>query len=146
MARGFTLIEMLVVVTIFGILAALVGPSFQDLILRQRIRTAAYDLMADLTFARSEAVKRNASVTISRVGTWTGGWTITDAGGTTLRQHPAFPDAIEITMGSASVDFLLNGRASATASFTIDDAGGNSTIPARCIAVDPSGRPQSKEC
>ena len=143
--RGFTLIELVIVVAIFGVLAALAGPAFSDFVIRQRIRNAGYDLMADLTFARSEAVKRNKSVTVSKSGTWTGGWAITDVDGNTLKQHAAFPDTITITMASASVDFLLNGRASATTAFTIDDAGGKSTIPARCIAVDPSGRPRSTE-
>jgi type IV fimbrial biogenesis protein FimT len=144
--RGFTLIEMVIVVTIVAILAALTGPAFRDFVVRQRIRTAGYDLMADLTFARSEAIKRNSSVTITRDGSnWTGGWTITDSGGNTIRNHPAFADSITITMGAASIDFLLNGRASATALFTVDDADGKTTIPARCIAVDPSGRPRSTE-
>jgi type IV fimbrial biogenesis protein FimT len=143
--RGFTLIELVIVVAIFGVLAALAGPAFSDFVIRQRIRNAGYDLMADLTFARSEAVKRNASVTFGKSGTWTGGWTITDVDGNALKQHAAFPDTITITMGTNSVDFLLNGRASTTAAFTIDDAGGKSTIPARCIAVDPSGRPRSTE-
>jgi type IV fimbrial biogenesis protein FimT len=144
--RGFTLIEMVIVVTIISILAALTGPAFRDMVIRQRIRTAGYDLMADLTFARSEAIKRNSSVTITKGGSnWTGGWTITDTGGATLRSHPALPDTVTITMAKSSIDFLLNGRASSSASFTIDDADGKSNIPAHCVSVDPSGRPRSTD-
>jgi type IV fimbrial biogenesis protein FimT len=143
--HGFTLVEAVIVITVIGLLASLAGPAFQDFIVRQRIRNAAYDLMVDLTFARSEAVKRNAVVTISRAETWTGGWTITDAAGNTLRRHSKFPDAVAITMSGASIDFLLNGRASAGASFTIDDSAGKSNIPARCIAVDRSGRSRSTQ-
>jgi Tfp pilus assembly protein FimT len=47
--------------------------------IQQNIRNAAYELMSDLIFARSEAVKRNTSVTVSKVGTWTGGWTLPQA-------------------------------------------------------------------
>jgi Type II transport protein GspH len=89
-------------------------------------------------------VKRNLPVSMSKTGTWTGGWKVA-AGATTLRQHPALSPNITITMGSSSVDYLLNGRASASASFTIDDTAGKASIVARCVSVDPGGRPQSLE-
>ena len=140
--RGFTLVEAVIVLFMVGVVATLAGPSFQLFIIQQNVRNAAYELMSDLTYARSEAVKRNASVTVSKVGTWSGGWTVA-AGATTLRQHPAFPSSITITMANPSVDFYLNGRASAAAAFTIDDAGGSASIPAQCVSVDPAGRPRS---
>ena len=142
--RGFTLVEMVIVVFMVGVLAALAGPMFRDFIVQQSIRNAAFELMSDLTYARSEAVKRNLSVTMSETGTWAGGWKVA-AGATTLRQHPAFSPDITITMGSSSVDFLLNGRASGAAKFTVDDTGGKASIVARCVSVDPGGRPQSLE-
>ena len=141
-ARGFTIVEAVIVVFIVIAIATLAGPYFRSFIVQQSIRNAAYELMSDLTYARSEAVKRNATVTVTKVGTWSGGWTIA-AGATTLRQHPAFPTSITITMANPSVDFHLNGRASATAAFTVDDADGQSAIPAQCVSVDPSGRPRS---
>ena len=140
--RGFTLVELIVVLFMLVVVATLAGPQFRAFIIQQNIRNAAYELMSDLTFARSEAVKRNTSVTVSKVGTWTAGWTVA-VGGTTLRQHAAFPSSITITMANPSVDFYLNGRASATASFTIDDTGALASIPAQCVSVDPAGRPRS---
>jgi type IV fimbrial biogenesis protein FimT len=142
--QGFTLVELIVAVLLVSVFATLAGPPFRDFIIRQRIRNAAYELMSDITFARSEAVKRNTAVTLSRAGTWSGGWTVAD-GATTLRQHPALLATITITAGNSSVDFLMNGRASSAIAFTIDDAGGSASIPARCVSVDPSGRPQSAE-
>jgi type IV fimbrial biogenesis protein FimT len=142
-ARGFTLVELLTVISIIGVLAALVGPAFLDFVVGQRIRNAAYELVADLSFARSEAIKRNATVTMTNAGTWTAGWTIADSGGTTLRQHAAFPATISITMGANSLGFSRDGRASAASSFTIDDSGGKAAIPPRYICVDLSGRPRS---
>jgi type IV fimbrial biogenesis protein FimT len=140
--RGFTLVEVMVVLFMLVVIATLAGPFFRSFIIQQGIRNAAYELMSDLVFARSEAVKRNASVTVSKVGTWSGGWTVAE-GATTLRQHAAFPSSITITMASPSVDFFLNGRASAAASFTIDDTDGQASIPAQCVSVDPAGRPRS---
>jgi type IV fimbrial biogenesis protein FimT len=135
---------MVIVVFMVGVLATLAGPMFRDFIIQQSIRNAAFELMSDLTYARSEAVKRNLPVKISKTGTWTGGWKVA-AGATTLRQHPALSPNITITMASSSVDFLLNGRASSAASFTIDDTAGKASIVARCVSVDPGGRPQSVE-
>ena len=143
--HAFTLIELVIVMTIIGIFAALAGPGFQDFVAGQRIRTAAYDLIADLNFARSEAIKRNGTVTVTRVGNWTGGWTITDTGGATLRAHPAFSGVMSIAMANPSVAFSLNGRASPSASFTIDDTAGKSNIVARYVCVDLSGRPRSSD-
>ncbi len=142
--RGFTVVEVVMVMVMVAVLATLAGTPFRDFMIQQNIRNASFELMSDLIFARSEAVKRNTSVTISKVGTWTNGWTVA-AGATTLRQHPAFTSNITITMASASVDFLLSGRASTVASFTVDDTEGKSSIVARCVSVDPGGRPQSVE-
>jgi len=140
--RGFTLVEVMIVLFMVVVIATLAGPQFRAFITQQTIRNAAYELMSDLIFARSEAVKRNTSVTVSKVGTWTGGWTVA-AGGTTLRQHPAFPSSITITMPDPSVDFYLNGRASAVAGFTVDSAVRRASNPAQCVSVDPAGRPKS---
>jgi type IV fimbrial biogenesis protein FimT len=86
--RGFTLIEALVTMTILAVLAGMSAASFSWLNQTTRIRSAAFDLVADLDFARSEAIKRNANVVVTPNGSWSNGWTVT-FGGTTLRQHGA---------------------------------------------------------
>lgn len=143
--RGFTLVELVIVILVVAILGALAAPAFQSFIRQQRIRTATYDLISDLSFARSEATKRSATVTMSKAGTWTGGWTITDAGGTTLRTHPAFASEIIITMGSSSIAFSLDGRASPASSFSVDDTAGSASVPIRYVCVDVSGRARSSD-
>ncbi len=145
-AAGFTAIEMLVVVAIVVILASIAMPSFADFTVNQRLRLASYDLVADLTFARGEAVKRNGSVTIARAGTsWAGGWTITDANGNTLRTHPALANTVAESTGPANVAFGLDGHlvGTSTATFTFDDVTSKATIPVRKVVVDPSGRPRT---
>jgi type IV fimbrial biogenesis protein FimT len=54
-------------------------PSFIDFIAAQRVRTTASDLMADMAFARAEAIKESRIVIVEPVGgagTWKDGWRI----------------------------------------------------------------------
>ena len=63
-SHGFTAIELMVVVAIMAILAALAGPSFAPLIERWRVRDAAETLTSSIYFARSEAIKRGGNIII----------------------------------------------------------------------------------
>ena len=69
-ARGFTLLEVMVVVAIIAVLAALAGPSFTPIIERWRVRSAAEDLTSTFYLARSEAIKRGGGITIDATGGW----------------------------------------------------------------------------
>jgi type IV fimbrial biogenesis protein FimT len=55
---GLTLIELMVVIVVVGVLALVAVPSVRDLILMQRLRSINAQLVTDLQFARSEAVRR----------------------------------------------------------------------------------------
>ena len=87
---GITLIELMVVVALVAILAAMAAPNLSDLFINNRLSTAANELVAALNTARSEAMKRGAVVTMRRCGSvdpetgcaaasgkgedWGGGW------------------------------------------------------------------------
>lgn len=78
---GFTLIEVMVVVSIVAILAALAAPSFVEMLRRNRLSAAVSALQVSLSLARSEAVKRGADARVTvaantAAGVWTNGWTV----------------------------------------------------------------------
>ena len=64
--RGFTLIELLVVLTVSAILLSLAAPSFSRLIQSTKISGAVNTFLADLRFARSEAIRLGGTVTMCR--------------------------------------------------------------------------------
>ena len=63
--RGLTLVELMVPVAIMAILVVLAVPSFNAFLARERLSEAAEGLAQDLQLAKSEALRRNADVTIS---------------------------------------------------------------------------------
>ena len=62
--KGFTLLELMVVLAIAGVLMAVGIPAMGDFIRNSRITSAANDVMAALHFTRSEAIKRRDPVTL----------------------------------------------------------------------------------
>jgi type IV fimbrial biogenesis protein FimT len=79
-ARGFTLIEMVVVVAIVGILVGLGASSYSAWIANSRIRTAAETLASGLSAARNEAIKRNRLVRFHLVSDLGAGCTLSSSG------------------------------------------------------------------
>lgn len=59
--KGFTLIELLITVAVLGIAMAIAVPGMKSLLNNQRMKTASFDLVTTVMFARSEAVKFGAS-------------------------------------------------------------------------------------
>ena len=64
-SKGFTLIEVLIVVGIIGIMAAIVIPSISSWLPNYRLKGAARDLYGAAMKAKGEAVKRNTSCALT---------------------------------------------------------------------------------
>src|SRR5260370_38068791 len=72
---GFTMVELMATLAAFAILLTIAAPSFREYTANQAIKAAGFTLTSDLVYTRSEAVTRNASVTIAPIGgDWTKGW------------------------------------------------------------------------
>ena len=89
--RGFTAIELMVVVAIVAVLAALAGPSFTPMIERWRVRQTAEALQSSIYLARSEAIKRGGGITIDATGGWDQGWRVTHTQGATTTELQVVP-------------------------------------------------------
>lgn len=133
----------MITLAIVAILLALGVPAFRDFVAGQRIRMASYDISYALTYARSEAIKRNGEVDVNpEADGWQSGWRIT-AGAATLSEHEAF-SGLTITGPTDKVTFSSNGRLKTAASpFGISSSASSSASP-RCVSINLSGLPSSK--
>src|SRR5260370_23379011 len=64
---GFTLVELLVVAVLVALLALIATPSFVAWHVRDQVDASARALVASLAYAKSEAVRRGARVTLCRI-------------------------------------------------------------------------------
>jgi type IV fimbrial biogenesis protein FimT len=150
---GFTLMELLVTMAVASILAAVAVPAFNNFVQNDRDIGQLNSLVSSLNYARSEAVKRDSSVTVcpstdgatcSGGSNWAGGWVVVDSNPADppLQTVPALAGSNTLTpTGSTSgVTFQSSGLVTPTVltTFTICDARG--AAYAREIEVNSTGR------
>ncbi len=140
---GVTLLELMVVLSLTALILGLAAPALDRLVARQRLRTVSYDLVTDLTLARSESLKRAADVQLLPVtGTdWRTGWRLTTTDGEVLAQRNPL-GSVHVTTAPASVRFDARGYVDASTPVKFGLADGRGQL--RCILLDPSGRPRSQ--
>jgi len=63
---GFSAIELMVVLSILGVLSALAAPAMSDLLARWRTNAVAEQVTAALTLARVEAIRRSGNVVVQK--------------------------------------------------------------------------------
>ena len=122
--RGVTLIEVMTVVGIVAVLLAVGVPSFREFVARNRLDGAAQELMTSLNYARSEATRRGAQVTVRLAGTagsknWGSGWSMfvdadgdgtLDAGEEVIKQGMAVPAPLTVIGSSGFHTFVAFNR------------------------------------
>lgn len=123
--RGYTIIELMLGITVMSILLAVAVPSFLDTVRRNRLVAHNNEFISGLNLARSEALKRGGSVTVcasadqatcSGVTDWSTGWIVfsdLDADGDKDPDpdgDPTTPDGDGMlqTMGAGPPEYTLN--------------------------------------
>jgi type IV fimbrial biogenesis protein FimT len=140
---GFTLTELLITISIAGILAMLAIPSFSDLTATQRAKNTSTDLYVALIRTRSEALKLNRSVNLlPKAGGWQNGWEIVNTGsGNIMEDHgPLKGVTVTTSSGPSTIAYNNYGRVQGGTTSLLITATGTATV-SRCVKVDSSGRP-----
>jgi len=162
---GFTLIELIITLTIASILMALAVPGFQGFVSSNRLTAQINDVIADISLSRSEAIKRNTTtgVCVSTSGTacsvggnWASGWLVyyvcpsTDTtcvvnSNVVIRAHEALTGSNTLVLSPAidAVVYSKTGLASSGAvSITLCDPKSHKS---RVIEMPSTGRPSLSE-
>jgi len=151
---GFTMVELLVTIALAAIVTSMAVPSFRDFSLNNRLTTQNNEFVSSLNLSRSEAIKRNASVTVCSSNdqatctgsSWQSGWVVrVTSSGELLRAYNALSgsttlvNAGNITSIQYDASGFLNGGASQ--SFLFCD---NRTAESgRQIVISGTGRPNN---
>lgn len=141
---GFTIIELMIVVAMIAVLAAVAAPSLRDLVKNTSMTSQTNDFMTDLSIARAEAVKRGVRTAVCARpaappppvaqaqtctgGSWRDGWII-------------FVDTAGTGVLVAATD-IIKVVPALTTDTTITSVGNNDSVNAnggRYVGFRPSG-------
>lgn len=164
---AFTLLELMVALAIGAILAAFAIPNYQQMVKNNCLTTKNNNLVTSLQQARSEAIKRKSTVTLTSTAgtTWGGGWNVTinedrngngaldtneDYDGDGVLDAAALMRTVApscalttITGSAASFNYSGDGFINAAGTFTLcDDRVGET---GRQISINAVGRPNTVE-
>ncbi len=144
-AAGFTLVELIVALTVAAILVSIAVPSFSTMVQNNRLTAQANHFIAALTYARSEAVKRSATIDViatsaTSANEWGPGLKVKVNGGADLKVFQALDGSSTLNSvgDNSTFQYLANGRATITDTFDLCD--GRTGETGRRISISTTGR------
>lgn len=163
--QGFTLVELLVTVTIAAILLALAAPSFSTMLQRKAVESNVDAFVTDLRLARSEAIKRGVQVELcgvavaangtrscinTRTADWsTNGWMVRDVGNTNVvvkvQQSVSGVGAATAAFGTGRSSFVFSPTGilvGGEGHLLITPKNANQTADQQIICIAATGRPR----
>ena len=150
--RGFTLVEMMIVLVILGVILTVALPGFRNLTLAIRLSNYANEMVAAVYLARAEAIKRNTNVTLCATadsvacatsGGWAQGWIIMDPNDVVIQGQPALESGfslVETGSGAQTLTFDSSGYVNASSTFKLCRLVPSVGHQERQIALTASGR------
>jgi type II secretion system protein H len=141
--RGFGLAELIVVVAIIGLLAALAVPSMLTYWQSSTLSAGAAEMASILNRGRQLAIAQNGNVCVQVSGTSVRYRSVSCAGtiwagtGTTSAGLVSLSNGLQISNGGASVIFTNAGGANPGGSYTVTDP---RTSRTRTVQVTATGR------
>lgn len=145
--RGFTLIELIITITVMAVLLAIAVPAFNESTLGSKLSSIANSFVASAQLARSEAIKRNVTVTLSAAsGGWQNGWVVQE-GTTVLFSQAKLPNGFLLSEsgGATSIAFQPTGAGATAATLTLCRATPTVGSQKRTIEISLTGRPSVKK-
>lgn len=115
-ARGFTLIELMISISVLLVLISIAGPAYSSLINNNRFDGVSQEVSMGYRIARTEAVKTMQTMTLRPLVTddWSQGFEVVDASNNRIWRSASIAQGITLS-GPAQIAVAANGALSASA-------------------------------